>query len=440
MALAAPTRLGVCLCNTTILHCQISVTKVTDYSLIDLPLRPPSGFEWPAALDVAALLSSGWRPVPFQEFIVKVHGRCDLSCDYCYMYEMADQSWRGKPRVMSADTAELAAARIGEHARGHGLGRVGLILHGGEPLLAGPDLIRTLVAATRREAGPGITVDVSMQTNGTGLTAAYLRLFDELRVGIGVSLDGDAQAHDRHRRFASGRGSYQAVTTGVRRLREYPHLFRGLLCTIDLRNDPVGTYEALAAFEPPRVDFLLPHGTWAAPPPGRGPDTESTPYADWLIAVFDHWYPAPRTRVRLFDDIMHLLLGGSRDSELVGLAPARMLVIETDGTIEQSDTLKAAFDGAPATGLSLDGGPLDDALLLPQIAARQLGADGLSAQCQTCRVHQVCGGGQYTHRYRLGTGFANPSVYCPDLMRLIEHIRDRIAADLEARRNRKATT
>jgi uncharacterized protein len=28
------------------------------------------------------------------EFIVKVHSRCDLSCDYCYMYEMADQSWR----------------------------------------------------------------------------------------------------------------------------------------------------------------------------------------------------------------------------------------------------------------------------------------------------------------------------------------------------------
>jgi uncharacterized protein len=36
--------------------------------------------------------ATGWRPVPFREFIVKVHSRCDLACDYCYMYEMADRS------------------------------------------------------------------------------------------------------------------------------------------------------------------------------------------------------------------------------------------------------------------------------------------------------------------------------------------------------------
>jgi len=29
-----------------------------------------------------------------REFIAKVHSRCDLARDYCYIYEMADQSWR----------------------------------------------------------------------------------------------------------------------------------------------------------------------------------------------------------------------------------------------------------------------------------------------------------------------------------------------------------
>jgi uncharacterized protein len=353
------------------------------------------------------------------------------------MYEMADQSWRDKPRTMAADVAELAAARIGEHARAHRLDRVAVILHGGEPLLAGRDLLTTLVIATRRAVGPAVTVEASVQTNAVGLSDVYLQLFDELRVGVGVSLDGTAEAHDRHRRFASGRGSHQAVTAGLTRLRAYPHLFRGLLCTIDLRNDPVGTYEALAAFEPPRIDFLLPHGTWAQPPPGRVPDRTRVPYAEWLIAVFDHWYPAPRTRIRLFEEIMQLLLGGDTDSEAVGLAPARMVVIETDGTIEQADTLKIAFDRAPATGLHLSDGPLDRALELPQVAARQLGVRALSAQCQSCRVHTVCGGGLYAHRYRAGTGFANPSVYCPDLMRLIDHIRDRMRADLTARETRR---
>jgi uncharacterized protein len=280
-----------------------------------------------------------------------------------------------------------------------------------------------------------VQVNVGIQTNGVGLNNSYLQLFCELGVRVGISLDGAAEAHDRHRRFASGRGSYAAVSAGLHRLMQasFRHLFSGLLCTIDLRNDPIATYEALAAFEPPKIDFLLPHGTWVAPPPGRIPGSGDSPYADWLIAVFDHWYPAPRTPVRLFEEIMQLLLGGRASTEVVGLSPSRTVVIETDGAIEQADTLKAAYHGAPFTGLHVSRDPLDAALLLPGIVARQLAERALAAECRACRIHRVCGGGFYAHRYRPGTGFANPSVYCPDLMRLIGHIRERVQADVAAR-------
>ncbi len=333
---------------------------------------------------------------------------------------------------------ELTAHRIGEHARTHALPRITLIMHGGEPLLAGRDRIRQLVTATRVAAGPETAVEAAVQTNAVGLSAAYLELFDELGVQVGVSIDGDSQAHDRHRRFASGRGSYLAVAAAIERLRKFPDLYSGLLATIDLRNDPVRTYEALADFEPPRIDFLLPHGTWDRPPPGRVPGLDDTPYADWLISVFDDWYPSPRTRVRLFEEIMQLLLGGLASSEVVGLTPAQMIVIETDGSIAQEDTLRVAFDGAPATGLHVARHSLDAALALPEVAARQIGERGLAMQCRACDIHRVCGGGLYSHRYREGTGFANPSVYCPDLMALIGHIRDRVAADIQERLRRKA--
>jgi uncharacterized protein len=399
-------------------------------------MGPEPALEWPFTLDVPALVASGWRPVPFREFIVKIHSRCDLSCDYCYMFEMADQSWRGQPKRMSADTAEATAARIGEHARSHRLSDVTLILHGGEPLLAGESLIWTLVEATRKAAGPAVSVAVRVQTNGVGLNDAYLRLFDELDVRVGVSLDGDQEAQDRHRRFASGRGSYAAVAEGLRRLRQpqFRHLYGGLLCTVDLRNDPIATYEALLAFGPPAVDFLLPHGTWDAPPPGRVRKAVNTPYADWLIAIFDHWYNTPLTSVRIFEQIIRLALTGGSAAEGVGLAPSTLVVIETDGSIEQLDSLKAAYDGATATGLHVTRDALDAALLLPSTAARQIGARALATQCQSCDIHQVCGGGLYTHRYRSGSGFANPSVYCPDLMRLITHISAVASADFSARR------
>ncbi len=403
-------------------------------------MGPESKLEWPSTLDVPALIADGWTPVPFREFVVKVHSRCDLSCDYCYVYKMADQSWREQPRCISRDVAKHTAARIGEHARRHSLPRIALILHGGEPLLAGPEVISSLVAATREAVGPDVAVDVRVQTNGVGLNDDYLRLFDRLGVFVGVSLDGTAEDHDRHRRFASGRGSHEAVSAGLGRLieRRYRHLFSGLLCTIDLRHDPIATFEALASFEPPAINFLLPHGTWATPPPGRIPDAAQTPYADWLIAVFDHWYGAPGPEVRLFEEIMRLILGDTSATEMVGMSPSQIVVIETDGTIEQSDILKATYPGAPRTGLDVVHDSFDAALLLPGIAARQIGIRALSAECQACRIRRVCGGGLYAHRYRPGTGFANPSVYCPDLMRLIDHIRETLRSDINARLTKQA--
>ena len=57
----------------------------------------------------------------------------------------------------------------------------------------------------------------------------------------------------------------------------YRPLYAGLLCTIDVRNDPVATYDALAALDPPAIDFLLPHATWDTPPPGAGAGHARTP-------------------------------------------------------------------------------------------------------------------------------------------------------------------
>jgi uncharacterized protein len=351
------------------------------------------------------------------------------------MYEMADQSWLSQPKRMSPGVADQAAARIAEHAHRHGLDEIMLVLHGGEPLLAGPELIAHVLATVNQAAGEAITVRASLQTNGVGLDERYLALFSQLGVHVGVSLDGAPDAQDRHRRFANGRGSYQAVASGLKRLAStrYRHLFSGLLCVIDLQNDPMDTYTAMLEFGPPRVDFLLPHGTWESPPLGRTVDETQTPYADWLIAIFDRWYDEPRTQVRLFSEIIRLQLGQTAGTESVGLAPADFLVIETDGAIAQVDTLKAVFHGAPRTGLHIDQNTFDDALLLPEIAARQAGFQALSQTCQQCRIWRVCGGGLYAHRYRPGTGFANPSVYCPDLMRLIDHIGHRVAADIDQR-------
>ncbi|MFV2178190.1 FxsB family cyclophane-forming radical SAM/SPASM peptide maturase [Actinomadura sp. LOL_016] len=389
--------------------------------------------EWPAALNVQTLLEEGWRPTPFRQFVLKMHSRCNLACDYCYMYEMADQGWRRQPRRMSRTTIDLVAARIAQHARDNGLPRVEVILHGGEPLLAGLEHLRYALKTIHSTAAPDVSVGFHMQTNGVLLDPSFLELFTEHDVHVSVSLDGDEKGHDRHRLRKNGSGSHHDVTLGLQRLTApaHRHLFSGLLCTIDLANDPLVTYAALLAHGPPTMDFLLPHGNWEEPPPGLPAD--GTPYADWLIAVFDRWYRAPvrETRVRLFSEIIRLLLGRPSHSESIGLSPVAVAVVETNGSIEQVDTLKSAYDGAADTSLHIRRDPFDAALMVPAIAARQIGRRALSAECRACPVHRVCGGGLYAHRYRSGTGFANPSVYSRDLFWLITHIRNVVARDVE---------
>jgi uncharacterized protein len=368
------------------------------------------------------------RPlVPLSQFVLKVHSRCDLACDHCYVYEGADQSWQGRPLAISGEVISWTARRIAEHAASHRLGTVQVVLHGGEPLLAGPAKLRQ-IATELRSALRGVSrLDLRIHTNGVLLDEGLCELFAEHDIRVGISVDGDRAANDRHRRYADGRSSFDKVMRAIGLLRtgRFRHLYAGLLCTIDIANDPLVVYNSLMELDPPRIDFLLPHATWESPP-ARPPGADEA-YADWLIAIFDRWLAQGRpAEVRTFDSIISTLTGGDSLTEALGLAPAALVVIETDGTYEQVDSLKTAFDGAPVTGLNVFGDSLDAVAQHPGILARQQGLAGLCRTCQECPVVTSCGGGLYTHRYRAATGFANPSVYCADLLKLITHVSSRL--------------
>ena len=362
-------------------------------------------------------------PITVSQYVLKVHSRCDLACDHCYVYEHADQSWRAKPRAISPPTVDLAARRIAEHAAAHRLRQVHVVLHGGEPLLLGREPMRDVLATLATRITPVTRLTIRIHTNGVRLDERWCELFDEYAVMVGVSLDGDRATNDRHRRFADGRSSYRQVLRALELLRrpEFRHLYAGILCTIDLANDPVATYRALIAERPPQLDLLLPHATWDNPPPR--PAGRRHPYADWLLAIYRRWTgdgrPVP---IRLFNSVLSAARGGPSWTEAIGLDPVDMLVIDTDGSWEQADSLKTAFDGAPRTGMRVQAHSADDAARHPGAAARQSGLEALCATCRACPVVRVCGGGMYAHRYRTGSGFENPSAYCTDLSELISQL------------------
>ncbi len=371
---------------------------------------------------------------PFTTFIVKVVSRCNLNCSYCFEFNKADQSWKAAPKVMSADTVRMTARRIAEFTRAHGLNRINITAHGGEPLMYGPSRLDSFLATMRQEIPRDVTIGFGAQTNAVLVDDEVLEVLYRHRVSVGVSLDGPPHAN-RHRVDHAGRSSYEKTVRGIELLRSYRdgRLFAGLLSAVDLETDPIELLQHHAAFQPRQIDLLQQFGTHDNPPPGINQGTGGTPFADWMLRAFRYWVTSSelqKIRIRIFEDAMSLFLGGKSSSEWFGNVPLSFVIVATDGSIEGSDSLKIVGQAGRVLGLNIEHNTFDDALASPEIRARQAGKEGLCQTCRQCPLVDVCGGGYHPTRFRSDTGYLNPSVYCDDLKVMLEGIRDFISDNL----------
>ena len=56
-------------------------------------------------------------------FLVKLASRCNLDCDYCYVYHHADQAWRAMPRLLSGENRAAFAERLAKYVQREGIKR-----------------------------------------------------------------------------------------------------------------------------------------------------------------------------------------------------------------------------------------------------------------------------------------------------------------------------
>lgn len=373
---------------------------------------------------------------PFNEFIVKAASRCNLDCDYCYEYNLGDASWKAQPKIMSEDTAQALGKRIAEHASLHSLRNVFVSFHGGEVLLLGPYRLQRICQILRDEVHDATKISFSMQTNATLINDRFIDVIKEYEIAVSVSFDGDQDAHDRHRFDHKGRGSYERAMRGLDSLRRgAPEYLAGVLAVIDLQNDPLRTFDAIAALGVGHVDFLLPHWHWEKPPPR--PKGDPVEYGRWLWEIYRAW-TADRhvgVEVRFLVNIVSQLAGGASIYEAMTLDPVTLVVIAADGSLEAVDSIKSTASGLQQTGLNVHSSSFDAALDARLISLRQSGEGQLCAECRACRFKRECAGGYFPHRWGRGKQFDNPSVYCEDLYWLISKIYEDLASRRTKREN-----
>jgi len=331
---------------------------------------------------------------------------------------------------MSELTEDQIIARISEHCTTHRLPRMLIAFHGGEPLLAGPRRVRRFVEKARARMPVSTELIFSLQTNGTLLTEKWCKLFRELDIHLGISLDGPKKINDRHRVDHFGAGSYDLVRQGWKTA-VHNGIQPSLLTVVDINSEPSDVFQHVLELSPSKVDFLFPDATHETPPARAIAAASETPYADWLLRLFHIWVAASVPfRIVLFERIARMVLGHFDSYDALGYGKNEVLVFETDGTIEPIDVLKACENGLTRTQYNVQTHTIDEAFDHPLIKLYAQSNVMPAAECQSCLLSKLCAGGYLPHRYSKSRLFENPSVYCGDLMKLITFIQNHVVNHL----------
>lgn len=359
--------------------------------------------------------------------ILKVASRCNLNCTYCYMYNFEDKSYMQQPKFMSRETAYAIIDQVRAHCLRHQLKKFYFVFHGGEPLLIQPGFYRDFVEYANQQLSSFVQLFYSVQTNGVLLTQEWCQLLKDLKIRIGVSLDGPQRIHDRYRIDHAGKGSYNDVVRGIDTLKSNDLAdISTLLCVINIESDAEEMYEFFKSMGVRKVDFLYPDLNYDHLPAGL--KDGQTPFADWLIQVYDLWLRDERNatspKIRRFVNAAMLILGQRTMSDDMGLEENNVLVIETDGGIEAVDSLKICGDRFTKAGMNIKVNTIDDALDSHLARLYYKSHKNLCTECSQCSIKNVCGGGHIVHRFSKKNGFDNPSIYCNDLKKFYNHVKD----------------
>ena len=365
--------------------------------------------------------------------VLKVASRCNLNCEYCYMYNLGDMTYKSQPKIMNNDIVESILTRVSTYLTLSGSKTFAFIFHGGEPLLVGQDFYQNFVRKAHDLLPAFIQIDYSIQTNGVLLTPDWCRVLGGLGVRIGISLDGLTEESNHYRLDHRGRSSLLATLNGIYNAHNSRYLkyLLGILSVINIEVNPEELYEKYKVLKIRHINFLLPDGTHDNLP--KGFDSNRTEYADWLIELFDIWFndrDRDKPQITIFNQILHRILGGDSEFEYFGGGKNINLIIETNGAIEPQDSLKACGEGFTKTNLNIQYHALEDSLKQPLIQFCIESQQNLCEQCKQCSVVEVCQGGFITHRYSAENGFLNPSIYCGDLERIISYIAKEIRGTL----------
>jgi uncharacterized protein len=282
---------------------------------------------------------------------------CNLDCTYCYYLskeKLLDQSGqRMGDAMLEAYIADYIASQDGAE--------IAFTWHGGEPTLLGLGYFERIVALQRKYTPPGRRVVNDMQTNGVLLDDAWCDFLAEHDFLVGLSIDGPAHLHDRHRVNKGGRPTLDATLAAAARLQARKIGFATLsVVNADtalhplevyrfLRDDVGSTFmQFIPCVEPRNFATVAPDRHRRADLAGtasRARDmvtpwsVASVDWGDFLVAVFDEWrvHDRGRIKVNLIESFLLQMQGKPGLSCTSSPVCGKNIAVEHDGRVFSCD-------------------------------------------------------------------------------------------------------
>lgn len=370
----------------------------------------------------------------FRSAILKLTATCNLNCSYCYMFNQADQTFLRIPRQMPLTTALCCIDRLTEHtSRDAQSGGFQIILHGGEPTLWPYSNFSSLLDRIDTVRRAGLSVRVSMQSNGLKISKRLVELLDNHGVSIGISVDGPRQYNDRSRVTHTGAGSYERVFQTIDSIVSwgYGDIISGFLCVAQPDIPPKEFLTWAFGLPIRRLDVLWPiHYNHDTPPwpIGSREEYERRPrYGEWFSELFRAWWERgdPTLFIRRFYEVIAVLLGSRFHTDSIVNDTIDMFVVNTDGVIEYPDYFRAHSDAGSRSVFNIHTQDLDLLVQDPVFDFCLNLGEHLPGECGQCPHVDVCGGGFLPGRMKRGERLpTRRSILCADHYYFLSTVRE----------------
>nr|WP_296263430.1 SPASM domain-containing protein [uncultured Merdimonas sp.] len=315
---------------------------------------------------------------------------CNLRCGYCFYADVSSRRETAYYGQMSISVARKMIKNIFCDLKP--FDRVTFAFQGGEPMLAGLDFFSEFCRMAEA-ARKNIEISYTIQTNGILMDENWCRFFKEKNFLVGLSLDGPEDFHDQNRIDERGEGTYQKVLHAKEMLEFYQVDYNILtVLTNELAKYPEECWENAQNLKLSYIQYvpcLEDLGSEIAHPYTLTPQR----FASFYIRLFELWDRDRRKgkiiSVKLFDDILNLLIFHICTACGITGKCSPQLVVESDGSVYPCDFY--VLD-QHKVGMFTEQ-TLEELLLSPAMKTfLQMPRETLSL-CTQCRYRYLCGGG-----------------------------------------------